>query len=373
MKPLTITRIKRFFAVGSCLATAIFLFLQPVAACSWDYIIWQNRAKNADPYYRFLKDGKAGFIDRTGKIVIEPNLPNRGNTQDGVINGLLEIDFRKYVDVKTGKEVSQEFYGQMTEIPKDWTSKSTSYGYGFVDRDGKTVIEPKYPYAGNFSEGLAAVVLKGPCVYYSVGGVCGDETLYYPVWTRKEPKNECEFSFIDRKEKVISALTFQDIRGFSEAFAAVKTEKGWGYLGKNGKIAVEPQFESAESFSEGLAMVKRDGKLGFINSAGEFVIAPQFESADSFSGGLALVGTYGEETADNKFYYIDKKGKRLTNETFLLGSHFFKGIAHVLVSETFSTDMKDGEESKTRTQTFAYINQKGEKIFVYSNESCCYM
>jgi hypothetical protein len=367
MKPLTFTGIKKNIAVGICLATAIFLFLQPVAACSWDYSIWQNRSEYSEPYYRFLKDGKAGFIDRTGKIVIEPVLRDRGNGQPGIINGLLEIDSFKYVDIKTGKEVSEEFYEQATEPARDWASKSTNYGYGFIDRDGKTLVEPKYPFARDFSEGLAAVVLKGPCVYYSKG-VCGGDKFFYPVWTQKEPENQCEFSFIDRQERVISARTFLDVKDFSEGLAAVKTAKGWGYLGKSGKIVIEPQFDDADPFSEGLALVERDGKLGFINSAGTFVIEPQFESALSFSDGLAVVGADGDKTVDNKFYYIDKKGKRLTNDTFLLGSRFFKGIAHVLISQTFKTEMRDGEEWAIRTQTFAYINRKGEKIFVYTDE-----
>ncbi|APA52029.1 hypothetical protein BLD35_02145 [Campylobacter coli] len=33
--------------------------------------------------------------------------------------------------------------------------------YGFMDKNGKIVIEPKFDGVGNFSEGLAAVGLNG--------------------------------------------------------------------------------------------------------------------------------------------------------------------------------------------------------------------
>jgi hypothetical protein len=368
MRPFNFAEIKRFFAVAVSLATAIFLFLQPAVACSWDYLIWENRAENAEPYYRFLKDGSAGFIDRTGKIVIEPTLRDMGNGQPGIINGLLKTDYEKYIDLKTGKEVSEDFYEQNTAPVKDWTAKSTNEGYGFIDRSGSFVIEPKYVYAKDFSEGFAPVVLEGPCFYESSGAVCPGASIF-PSWTSYTmPKEACKFNFTDKKGKLISAQKFLDIKEFSEGLAAVKTEKGWGYLGKSGKLVIEPQFDSAESFSEGLARVERSGRFGYINSAGAFVIEPQFQSAGSFSEGFALVGQYNDKTADNKFHYIDKKGKRLTNDIFLLGGDFFKGVAHVLVSETRRIEKKDGEESEIRTQTFAYINRKGEKIFVYTDE-----
>jgi len=48
-------------------------------ACSWDYIIWQIRSRSADPLYRFVENGKAGYIDRTGKVVIKPQFEAYGN------------------------------------------------------------------------------------------------------------------------------------------------------------------------------------------------------------------------------------------------------------------------------------------------------
>jgi hypothetical protein len=37
-----------------------------VFACEGGYLIWIPRAKSADPLYRFVKDGKAGYIDGKG-------------------------------------------------------------------------------------------------------------------------------------------------------------------------------------------------------------------------------------------------------------------------------------------------------------------
>ena len=42
--------------------------------------------------------------------------------------------------------------------------------YGFIDRNGKTVIEPKYDLTFHFSEGLAAVLVGGKWGYIDTTG-----------------------------------------------------------------------------------------------------------------------------------------------------------------------------------------------------------
>lgn len=356
-----------YFTVTICFGFIFFLLVQKSPACSWDYLIWQNRAKNSDPYYRFIKDGQAGFIDQSGKIVINPTLPVYGNYQNGVINGLLDIDSGKYIEVKTGKEVSRDYFYQNTELLDELSIKSLGDKFGFVDRQGNRVIESKFVYAKNFSEGLAPVVLEGPCFYYSSESPCPGSDAF-PVGTKVQPTTACQFSFINKKGKLISAQTFLDVKEFSEDLAPVKTAEGWGYINRKGKIVIAPQFENAEPFSEGLGLVKRDNLYGYIDLSGAFVIEPQFEVAEYFTNGLAPVGKYKDKTIDNEFYYINKNGKPAFSGKFLLASHYFKGLAHVLVSETLTVEKKDDEELQIRKRTYAYINNRGKKIFVYTVE-----
>ena len=367
MKPFDLFKVKKFFAVGVSCAAAIFLFLQPVTACSWDYFIWQNREKNSDPYYRFVEKGKVGYIDQTGKIVIKPTLTEYGNYQRGVISGALAKEYDEFIDFKTGEEVSPEAYYRKANLSDGLIKEKFEDKFGFIDIGGKTIIEPAFVFAKDFNEGFAPVVVEGPCFYYNVEAACPGDAVF-PYSPNTAPTEACKFNFIDKTGKLISKQTFLDIKDFSEGRAPVRTPEGWGYIDKTGKIVIAPQFENAQTFSDGLALVKVGELYGFIDASGAFVIKPQFKSAENFANGLAPVGEYGAETVNNKFYYIDKKGNRPTKDTFLLASHFFKGIAHVLLSETFKNEIKDGEESEIRTQTFAYINQKSEKIFVYTVE-----
>jgi hypothetical protein len=45
--------------------------------CSADYLIWIPRSSSAEPLYRFIEDGKAGYIDANGHVVVPPQLTLR--------------------------------------------------------------------------------------------------------------------------------------------------------------------------------------------------------------------------------------------------------------------------------------------------------
>lgn len=68
--------------------------------CSWDYSIWIPRNRSADPLYRFTKHGKAGYINREGKVVIPPKFEPLGNSggefRDGL--ALTAVANGKYMD-----------------------------------------------------------------------------------------------------------------------------------------------------------------------------------------------------------------------------------------------------------------------------------
>ena len=107
--------------------------------------------------------------------------------------------------------------------------------------------------------------------------------------------------FIDRNGKVIIEPQFQGARDFSEgrAVVAVSVDKyKQDYIDEAGKFVITPQFDAARDFSEGLAAVgigffgiHGDGehKWGFVDKSGTMIITPQFQEVQNFSEGLAAV------------------------------------------------------------------------------------
>lgn len=189
-----------------------------------------------------VKNGKFGFIDKTGRVVVEPKFDYTG------------IAFGDGAMI-----VGEMKYGRMK--------------YGYVDKNGKTIIPPHYDEATYFSEGLASVRIAD------------------------------KWSVIDKSGATVSKLNLGRPVTFTEGLAPVKFNGLYGFVNKDANIVIEPKFELASLFSEGLAAVKSGGKWGFIDKSGNFAIEPRFNEVNHFKEDRAVVRV-GELRG-----VIDKSGK----------------------------------------------------------------
>ncbi len=302
------------------------------------------------------KNGKAGFIDRTGKVAIEPRFQQAEGFSEGLAG--VEVDDQwGYID-KTGEFVIEPQFdyaapfseglaavrfpdplsddykwgyingaGDLVIKPQFESARIFSEGlaavemgdWGYIDKTGSVVAEPQWDNVGDFSEGLAAIQ---PAVFGEMGyidktgkiviepqflGEAGDFTEGLALVNLNPMRG-----YIDRTGKVLVETDFSSTGLFSEGLTPVGTglilEEVWGYMDKTGKLVIKPKFDSAASFSEGLAAVKVNGKWGYIDKTGEYVIEPKFDvtdggSANYFSEGLAWVQVGDKEG------YIDKTGR----------------------------------------------------------------
>jgi len=259
-----------------------------------------------DPRYVFkegfrdvvAKNGKYGFIDKSGCIQIEPKYDWAQEFSEGL--AAVKI---------AGKWGFINQKGQVVIPPKfeDWPI-SFSEGFavieaggkaGYIDKTGTIVIPAQYENAYSFSEGLAAVQLQGKWGYINKSGELIIEARF-DSWHGYFSEG-LAFVSIEEKWQVIdkqgnsvfhlpSGYSICRDSGFSEGLSVLEHDSGtYGFVNKKGGIVISPCFERAYSFSEGLAAVKLDGKWGFIDKNGKFIISPRFEHANSFSEGLASV------------------------------------------------------------------------------------
>ena len=189
-----------------------------------------------------VKNGKFGFIDKTGRIIVEP-----------------KFDYTGIAFGDSAMIVGEMKYGRMK--------------YGYVDKNDKTIIPPRYDEATYFSEGLASVRIAD------------------------------KWSVIDKSGATVSKLNLGRPVTFKEGLAPVKFNGLYGFVNKDANIVIEPKFELASLFSEGLAAVKSGGKWGFIDKSGKFAIEPRFNEVNHFKEGRAVVRV-GE-----LWGVIDKSGK----------------------------------------------------------------
>lgn len=394
---------KRKLKAAICLLL-IYLLPVPVAlACSWDYPIWMIRSKTADPFYRFIKNGKAGYIDRSGKIVVEPKLEAYDNSGDEFHDGLLHtsVSESQYVDT-TGKLVLDKGYYRGWDFSDGLAAAMKNNGekwgyidrsgefvisprfagypngyvhpfseglamievgkkYGYIDHSGEFTIQPRFLFGMQFQDGMARVIVEGPCSYFRFGP-CPESRTFGESNGKQLPG--CKIAFIDKAGQVISGERYDDAKDFSEGLAPILKGEKWGYIDKQGRMVIEPKFDDAEPFSDGLARIKQGELWGYIDSTGKLAIGAQFESAQDFSDGLAVVGKEINDRGSLKaeFYYIDKNGVQAIAEKFDLASDFFKGLAHVRLK----SDKKNNSDRSGENGTYAYIEVTGKKVFTYS-------
>ncbi len=158
-----------------------------------------------------------GYIDRMGTIVIPPDFESISDFSEGYA----------YVKTKEGKSGCIDKTGQMVlesalifyppYFSEGLIGVNIDHQYGFADKSGSVVIEPRFDNVGHFSEGLAAVVVDAKYGYFDKSG----EWVFDPKFRRGG-------LFVDGKS---------------------------GYIDKSGEWVIEPRFKEAGLFSEGLASV----------------------------------------------------------------------------------------------------------------------
>lgn len=267
------------------------------------------------------KDGKYGYVDSTGKFVINPQFDTAYRFSCGLAAvGLLKGSADDY----------DEVYDR-------------EYLYGYINTDGKYVAEPKFDRAYPFDSesGLARVEESDKYRYIDktgayVGDMSFDKAEDFSgrvalVGTLVGNKSDYEYSFeyeylygyIGESTGYVILPQFSDAESFDEnGYAAVKLDDKWGIIDKSGAFVTEPSFDDLRSYAgycdNGLAAAKVGEKWGFIDGSGKFVIEPQFDEVGGFSNGLACAGTIKDWEYDESLveYGLDKFE---ANTTYIMG------------------------------------------------------
>ena len=194
--------------------------------------------------------------------------------------------------------------------------------YGFIDKKGNWVIKPRLSYPGDFSCGRAVVRVgnwqtPGKYGYIDKTGkmiiparyVVADRFRqgFAVVAVGPERGRACregyECQVIDLQGKPL-VQSCRGATGFFEGLCAVCDGQRSYHMDLTGEEVFLGNFKYAGRFSTGLATVSLDGvKWGYIDREGTMVIKPQYDGAYPFSEGLALVKR-GEE-----WLFIDRNGK----------------------------------------------------------------
>ncbi len=307
---------------------------------AWDFHDGMGRVDSATQGH--------GIIDAYGKVTFLSQFSWIGDFSEGLAQALLADASAKagYID-RTGALVipaTWAFYGYpMSDLmmPPAWRRdrnanfseglaavRAAGGKLGYIDKTGKTVIPPQFLYARPFSEGLAAVAND----QFAFGYIDAHGKVVIPlVYQNVYPGNfsegislvkaSGEITFVDHKNnpQVILKTGFWFAGyDFHDGVAKIEENNIWsGFIDRSGNVVAEPHYRYATEFSEGLAaVVDKDGTAGYIDASGEIVIhLPLGSVGCQFRGGLARILVDDPTTKAGKIQhhsemaYIDKSGK----------------------------------------------------------------
>ena len=147
------------------------------------------RPSSSDDLTPVQQEGKWGYADKNGKVIIKPQFSRAGRFSEGLAlvwaGGIPLTDpaaksFVKmgYID-KTGhwlitSRFEYYFFDDFSDGLVPFRQLSSKWGY--MDRAGRIAIEPRFDWAGSFSGGKASVLLESKCARMDRAGKITDQS-----------------------------------------------------------------------------------------------------------------------------------------------------------------------------------------------------
>ena len=186
-------------------------FILSVAAATQTFAQeWRTNTKQAhsDDLTPTQVNGKWGYADSSGKIVIKPQFSRAGEFSDGlalvwtegaplfdpVVTSFVKMG---YID-RTGRWVIHSrweyyFFYDFSEGLVSFRRQSDKWGY--MDTTGTIVIRPRFDWAGNFSGGRAPALLDGKCSHIDKTGTVIDQSATVLPRTKYEQDRHGTYRF----------------------------------------------------------------------------------------------------------------------------------------------------------------------------------
>jgi hypothetical protein len=260
--------------------------------------------------------------------------------------------------------------------------------HGFIDKQGKVIIEPKYISTDRFRQGKTWVIYpadshyglsyidktgkelyKIPIQHYStdyliknatIDHTCNHDTKEDVLWWRKGEFFILNFNFTPfvteqiQRSKHVTAFKFQGKFGIIDPDLVLKvpvaldavdvdyTYSGQGmqrvqYMNKygyvspvTGELIVPFNYTDTRKPTNGLFWVKKNGKWGCIDKTGQLRIPHLYDEATGFTAedrsAVAINGKFG---------HIDKSGKVRSPLTYDFASYYQHGLSMVRMKDKY--------------------------------------
>lgn len=187
------------------------------------------------------------------------------------IDSAISIDIKQLINKKGQYQVpkkllvKQIFNQSFTKVE---VKDTTSFHYGYVDRNGLFIIPPVYDSViAGFKNGRVHV------------------GKYFPGIE----KNTLFVGILNEMNMVIVPVSFVEIGVIDQGFIPVKNHHNlWAIYDTTGRLLQEPAFDSIRYATKDGIWVRKQGKWALINRQGKYSIVPKYKHIQPDTGQYAL-------------------------------------------------------------------------------------
>jgi len=256
-----------------------------------------------DGLARATLNGKVGYIDRTGKFVIEPVFDEASPFRSGLGRAWAKrAGFVGVID-KTGSWVFRTNYQQLHLAVGDAHNPEAVFGWdfrrvvhwGFLDVDGHIVVDADFDQMiQHCADGRMVAYKNKEWFSFRANGspLQPKEARLIDVSCNAVAplaiKVGDKFGFVDASLDPLTSVQFDAVVGVVPGVKNVKTDGKWGRIGPDGRWLLEPKFDYLSDGAD-LFVASIDGKRGFMRSDGTWLIEPKFDASRLRGDGTAFV------------------------------------------------------------------------------------
>ncbi|KRC28991.1 WG repeat-containing protein [Acidovorax sp. Root219] len=233
------------------------------------------RDYSEDGLARFCQGGRWGFVNLAGEVVIAPAFEDARPFRGGLCAVMVGKNAWRIID-REGKFTCEESFRELSTFGAGALARAVSkakgtnqLAYGYVDGQGRWVIEPRFQRALPFGE--------QPATAASLDG----ET----------------YGLIDARGQWVLEPRYPDIRAFNKQGLAYFDEpdswdNGHGYLDAKGRVVIKGERHLSRHMVHGMVCSDYNG-AGYLRADGKALDTPSLVYGSHFrsEGGFAVVRT----------------------------------------------------------------------------------
>jgi hypothetical protein len=298
-----------------------------------------------DGMFRVRINGKYGFADAQGKVVIQPQWEFAVAFSEG--KAIVSDNGNSSIIDKNGKIFAADL-GDGAGLYRFFSNRarcrSNDGRYGYMDATGKRVIPPLYETGDDFTNGAAIVSSNGKYGLIDTSGNFLIPAEYEFLFSLgdglyKVKDSEGHTGVLNQQGQTIVERVYDDVFHLQKNYLMVEKDYLSGCFDLSGKMIYPATSPLQLFFVDGRSVVYNEMKAGMIDTTGNYIIPLEYDSVGYFYKGYTTVmknGAYGA---------VDSAGKTVTELKYAMLQPFVNGYA------VFRQQGK-----------FGYVNTRGEEV-----------